>query len=166
MNRAALLSVLVGIVGCASGGADPAGEEAELKVLIEPAVVGWTIRVNRPVSLALFEVVPHSGVSLLFPDPSQEDGHIDAGVTRILINQGGLVRQQKAHYQILASSSPRVVLALACECTFDLDAVARPDGLSKLFGSSPPQNPQVAAIRLIEEILPSPDVSYALARHE
>ena len=165
MNRIALLSVLVGIAGCASGGAEPAGEEAELRVLIEPAVKGWTIRANRPASLALFEVYPHIGVSLLFPDPSREDGHIDAGETRILINPGGLVRQHRTAYQLRASVSTRVVLAVACECTFNFDAVARPDGLSELFGASPPQNAQVAAIRLIEEILPSPDVTYALARH-
>lgn len=185
MSRAFSLFALIGVLGCASSGpayvpAEPAPEGARLTLVIEPDHNGWVVHTNRPVSVALFEVLPNRGVGLLYPDPSREEGELGAGVTRLDTGAGGLILRHRAAYldplgtgglvgnqnlRLSEANAPITVVAFACECSLRLDALAEPGGPRELLSSFSGLNVPTALAELREVILPSPDVNWTSTQY-
>ncbi len=177
-----MLAVVMAL-GCASSVPAPADTPTtprDLSIRIEPLTSGWVVHTNRPASVALFEIVPNRGAGLLFPDPAHQDGHLGAGSTRIVTEIGTVIRRHRSAYvpqrgggglvgsqnlDLFEANTPRVVVAVACECSLNLADLALPDGPAKVLGSFAAIDAQSAATRLIQAVLPSGDVTYALDRY-
>ena len=186
LSLPAVVGILVcGIVGCASGGptydpADPAPEGAPLTLQIEPDHNGWAVHTNRPVSVALFEILPNRGVGLLYPDPSREEGRLGAGVTWLVTGTGSVILRHRAAYlgprgtgglagnqnhRVNETNAPITVVAFACECTLNLDTLAEPGGPREVLGVFAGLNVPAAVAGLQKEILPSTGVNWISARY-
>jgi len=177
--------LLAGSAGCASGGpsyepADPDPEGAPLSLRIEPDHNGWAIHTNRPVSVALFEILPNRGVGLLYPDPARDAGRIGAGVTWLVTGTGSVILRHRAAYlsprgtgglvgnqnqRVNEANAPITVVAFACECTLNLDTLAEPGGPREVLGVFAGMNVPAAVEGLRKEILPSGDVNWISARY-
>lgn len=183
MNRRAAMLTVAAAFGCASSAAAPGDTTAvpaELRVQIEPLTSGWLVHTSRPASVALFEIVPNRGAGLLFPDPARDDGHMDAGSRRIVTEIGSVIRRHRAAYltqrgggglvgsqnlELFESNTPRVVVAVACECSLNLTDVARPNGPSEVLGPFVTIDAQTAATKLVQAVLPSGTVTYTVDRY-
>jgi hypothetical protein len=191
MKRILAFSVVVGAIAllagaCASGGpayqpAEPDPEGAPLHLRIEPDHNEWAVHTNRPVSVALFEIVPNRGVGLLYPDPSREEGRIGAGVTWLVTETGSVILRHRAAYlsptgtgglagnqnqRVHEANAPITVVAFACECTLNLDTLAEPGGPREVLGVFAGLNVPTAVAGLKQEILPSTDVNWISARYQ
>lgn len=186
LPRPVVLGALAaGVLGCASGGptyapAEPDPEGAPLTLLIEPAHSGWAVHTNRPVSVALFEILPNRGVGLLYPDPNREEGRLGAGVTWLVTGTGSVILRHRAAYlsprgtgglvgnqnqQVNETNAPITVVAFACECTLNLDTLAEPGGPREVLGVFAGMNVPTAVAGLQKEILPSTDVNWISTRY-
>jgi len=186
MNRFLLFAFSCGVIGCASPPPafipeDPAPAAVALAMEIEMIQDDCTVRVNRPAQVALFEIVPGQGAGLLFPDPSREEGKVNAGTTRVFAGERRLILQHRNRYLqpwnagglvgrrstvVDQATGPTVIVAVACECDLKLDALLAPDGPRTVLESFNRLDPLFAAEALTEAVLPSPDVSWVMARYE
>jgi hypothetical protein len=138
------------------------------------------VHTNRPVSVALFEILPNRGVGLLYPDPARDDGRLLAGTTRLATATGRVILRHRSAYlsprgtgglvgnrnlDLNQENAPITVVAIACDCTLRLDELAQPGGPSDVLGPFAGLNTPGAVAGLVEAILPSPDVEWISTRH-
>lgn len=174
-----------GLAGCATGGrtyepAEPDPEGAPLRIRIEPDHNGWAVHLNRPASVALFEILPNRGVGLLYPDPSAGEDRLGSGVTWLVTGTGSVILRHRAAYlsprgtgglvgnqnqRLNEANAPITVVAFACECDLNLETLAKPGGPREVLGVFAGMNVPAAVAGLQKEILPPGDVNWVSDRY-
>ncbi len=130
--------------------------------IVAPIDRGFLLHVNRPAHVALFEVVPNQGVSLIYPWLIREDQPLESGSVFALeapLNPGRwLYRNVASPYGVV--SQPRFIFLVASEAPLPIHSLqGSPSSLRKTLGYSmfTSMNPYKVMDRLAEEVVP--DVS-------
>lgn len=162
MQRILLAAVLTASM---SACAVPRATELEpARVPLQATIVaqidrGFLLSVNRPAHLALFEVLPNQGASLIYPWMVQEQQPLESGsifAFEAPLNPGRwLYRTNGSPYAVV--SQPRYIFLVASEAPLPVRSFQQsPAGLRKTLGYSmfTSMNPYKVMDRLTEEIVP------------
>jgi hypothetical protein len=153
--------------GGTEGGAPPAGgTELFIRDYMETYL-------PREAHIALFEIIPERGVSLLYPTRGEEPRQVGPGWFRLPHSPSGFVHAQRDKYitrptGLLNQAPPRIrgvtILVVTSNHPLDLDLfLSSPGGLRDHLGG----RDYVSEVRAVERILATivPDPSVSLTQH-